>query len=282
MHTQLLVCLDNGDELFGPLDLSAVEARIGRPEPFQLRGVPSRCHGSGTHLVHAGLLCGGIEMTGDPAVADAAGARLGGGRMAADQDGQALLRRLRLRIDLVETIEVAGEGHIVVLGFPQRAHQRDVFLGARAALVPGHLQGFGLFLQPAGADAEIHATARQGVDGGNLARVVQRIAQGQDADGRIQAHTLGDAGQEGHGGQALVQRREGLLEIVLGDADRLGAEVVHRFDVGLQREVVDHHDTIETQVFGGLRHVANGGGRGQRAGVRNVDGEFHGDPVVVD
>lgn len=65
---------------------------------------------------------------------------------------------------------------------PQRPHRRHVVVGATTPVVEGHPEGVELLLEPADADAELHAPAGQCVEGGELLGEHQWVALGHDED----------------------------------------------------------------------------------------------------
>src|SRR5262249_40405271 len=102
----------------------------------------------------------------------APGSELG---VSADDDRDArLLHRLRVRLELPPAEELARERLGLVL--PERADCAHALGGAGGALLRRNAEGLELPFEPADADAERDAAAREHVEGRDFLRDVQRVA----------------------------------------------------------------------------------------------------------
>ncbi len=136
-------------------------------------------------VAHLGPVLGerrGRHRRGDPAVPDARGALERDVGVATHEDRDRPLHRAGFGIHRRDVVELAVELDEVALGAPQRAQHLDVLLGATAAPVPRHVHRLGFLTQPSDADPVQHATARVHVEGGQLARVRDRVADGEHRD----------------------------------------------------------------------------------------------------
>src|SRR5262245_56905015 len=98
--------------------------------------------------------------------------------MAADDDRYRFCDRLRIAADLVEFYEFACEAGAVA--GPQRAHGRDILIGALAATLKGNAERLELLLQPSHPDTELDPAAAEIVERGDLLGEHQRVALRQD------------------------------------------------------------------------------------------------------
>ncbi|KJY45469.1 hypothetical protein VR46_14610 [Streptomyces sp. NRRL S-444] len=199
----------------------------------------------------------------EPAVAANGGPAHGGGRRAADPDGDAGLGGAGQLAEVLEGEQFTLELR-VLLG-PEGGAQRVQGLveeGSAAGEVGA--EDLELLLHVAGADAEDQPAAREVVEGGVLLGAEQRVAQAQDRDVAQQADVLGDPGQEGEGGHRVVP-----------DGAHGSGEPARDGDV------VTGGDVPEAGPVGGPRHLGevDGGGRGLPGlgvdGALRLDRELH-------
>ena len=135
----------------------------------------------------------GVGVTADPH------------RDAAGPDG------LGQHVDVSHADIAAGEGDRIRR--PGRAHEPHVLVGDDSALLERRCaERFEFFAQPAHADPEEDASARELIDGGQHLGGEHRMPVGNDQHAGAELRTLGDARQ-------AREHREG-LEIVLGGAAR--------------------------------------------------------------
>ena len=148
-----------------------------------------------------------------PAVAPAGGPAQGGVAVAAhdDRDGVALARRLRPEAGLDVGVEAAVVGgHRVGPGV---AHQGDVLVEAGEAALHGHVHRVELLGHPPGAHPQDHATAGDGVDGGQLLGQHHGMAVGGDEHPGAEADGRGAPGHRAHDrhrvGEGQLRRSSG-------------------------------------------------------------------------
>ena len=125
-----------------------------------------------------------------------------------------------------------GERHRVLR--PDRAHQRDAFVHAAAALVERGAECGELGSEPADAGAQDEAAVGEVLQRGEFLRQRDRMAHRQHEDGGAETHALGDGGDPGEGEDRLVERQltgelgagqdDVLADPDVGEPQRLGLE----------------------------------------------------------
>ena len=233
--------LDVGDGDVGPFGLA--------DEHGDVEGGGVAAGGGGKLVELADLLAErlGSEAVGNPAVAvlhhtgeDVLG-------VAADQDRRVgLLDGLGVAAQQGEVVELAVE--LGALLRPQLLQHEAGFEGLRPRPADVAAHDGGLFLVPAGADAEDEAPAAVAVEGGDLLGEEQRVALGHEQDARPDSDVGGRRRRQGHGNDRVHEaghlpagedrRIAGALDGrdgMVGDPERLEAGVldVLRHDGGV-------------------------------------------------
>jgi hypothetical protein len=151
------------------------------------------------------------------------------------------------------------------IGRPRRAHQLDVVLGHRPALVERRrVQRLELFAQPAHACAQDHAALREHVDRREHLRGEQRVA--------VRNHQHADAELRPLGRVREVAQGRERLEIVLREpAGELpaGGVWIHRLGRrGRHHDVIRHEQRVEPEHVRFLGELEDDVDAGQRPATR--------------
>ena len=204
-------------------------------------------------LLDAGHEVVRTRPAGHPAVGDAPDAVQHGRRVAADPDGD---RVLRARADrgLRDRVELTLEAHQRLR--PEPPHQRDLLLGAPPARAEHLAQAEPAVLDVGPADADPEQQPATGEDGhlGGLFRHERGLALRQHEDAGEEARAGGDGRQVAHQHHRLVPvRAAGVVAAPLGAARlrRIGG-------VAAEYVVVDLNQVV-AEVLGGLGPVADRG-----------------------
>ena len=193
--------------------------------------------------------------------------------MAADRDRHAAVGRLGVGTHAVEGDELAVETGVV--GRPERPHHLDILLGAGGSPLPRHAEHLELLLEPTDADAELQATTREVVQGGDFLRIRHGVAFGKQGDTGREAEFGRGGGDEGQPNQRIGDRvvaRPGHLAVGRVRVGRLVSLRVH--------DMLDRPDRVEPGCLGGLAEHGGAGSTGERAGVGVSDSELHGGLLV--
>ena len=168
------------------------------------------------------------------------------------------LHRLGGDAHLVEAVVVAVEGGGVVR--PDFLEDLYLLVDEGAAVVEGaELEVLELILHPADADAELHASARKLVDGGDDLGGVHGVAVGQDDDAAANldgARAGGGVGEDGEGVPPRSLASHPLAGDVVG---------VLRADAVGKEDVVDDPDGVEAGRLGPVAHGIDRVGSGEGA-----------------
>ena len=195
----------------------------------------------------------GARPAGHPAVGDAPDAVQHGGRVAADPDGDRLLRT-RADRGLRDRVELALEAHERLR--PEPPHQRDLLLRAPPARAEHLAKAEPAVLDVGPADADPEQQPAAGEDGhlGGLLCRERGLALRQHEDAGEEARSGRHGRQEAHQHHRLVPvRAAGVV------AAPLGAARLRRIGGVAAEDVVVDLDQIIAEVLGGLRPVADRG-----------------------
>ena len=169
--------------------------------------------------------------------------------MAADEDRDGRLHRLRVAADRAEAEVLAVEGRLVLL--PDHAQRVDGLVGAAAALVGVDAEGRDLLAHPADADAEEQAAAGEAVDGGAALGELERVVLREHEDAGAEPDPLGAGGQPGQQVERIGQLAVLGQRHAAGVAVRVAALVADR-----HRDVLDREQRLEADLVGVLREGA--------------------------
>ena len=181
-----------------------------------------------------------------PAVAHQRGPPLR--RRAVTPDEHARLRLLdglRVEHHRGEVEELAVVLHHV-LG-PEAATDVDGLVDPAATGVEVEAGGVPLLLEPAGADAELHPSARDHVEGGDRARRDERMAQTDVVDVGAEPHVVRGRGDRGQRHERIERRR------VRRDRRVRVARVRAALHLHREHQVLRQPHRLEPRLLGGLR-----------------------------
>ena len=213
-----------------------------------------------------------VQVSADdvPAVAVLDGAPNGGRRHAADhQRHPALLGRRGAHAEAVPVDELAPI--LDVLPGPDRLERLQVFVRAPPAAGERHADGLELLAQPADAQPQHQAPARQVIDRRCPLGEVQRAGLRENVDARAEPQPGRRRGDEGQGDEGVDDRRVRL--------ERQFAVRVVRIDRGVRRgndDVLRGPDRLVAQRLGVLHEGQDDVRVGELAQVDRNDPEFHG------
>ena len=139
---------------------------------------------------------------------------------------------------------------------PEFFHDFDGFTGLRPPVVKVAAHQFGLFSEPAGADAELETATAITVKGGNLFGQQQRVALGDQGDAGAQLYLGGDGRRPGQGDIWVGEMGVGPGNLSTGGREGTVAVDWHCGVLGVP-------DGLETQVFSLLGHESRVDGIGR-------------------
>jgi hypothetical protein len=157
------------------------------------------------------------------------------------------------------------------LVLPQRADGAHRLRRARAALLERDAERVELLLQPADADAEDGAAARQHVERGDLLGDVERVALRQDQDAGGDLDRRRDGGDVGE-----RQQRVGQRQVLRGRNASAAVVRVRRLVADRDHDVLHRPQRLDAGRLGRTGEVGERIGEGERAGVGEGQSELHG------
>ena len=205
----------------------------------------------------------------DPGVAEAARAAQRGRSRAADPERDRPGRggAADPTVDVVELAVVSD-----LLAAPERAHQRQLLVDARAAPLERGGQHLELLAAPADADAEDEAPPGEHIERGDDLRVEDGIAHRQDHHRRADLDALGDRGDVGEQRQRLEQL--GVALEAVGQAAARGVGIAGRELARIDDVVADPERGV-ARLLGGRREGGEVLACGVGAGLREHEPDLH-------